>query len=52
LGIKFSVNLEEMDDIDFGHQIQKIVALIEQWKRRILTLIGRATVIKTLLFQN
>jgi hypothetical protein len=49
LGIKFSVNLEEIDDINFGHQIPKIVALIEQWTRRILTSIGRATVIKTLL---
>ena len=39
LGIKFSVNLEEMDDINFGHRIPKIVALIEQWKRRIFALL-------------
>ena len=49
LGINFSVNLSEIEDINFGIQIPKIVALIEQWKRRVLTPIGRTTVIKTLL---
>ena len=49
LGINFSVDLEEIENINFGLQIPKIVALIEQWKRRILTPIGRVTVIKTLL---
>lgn len=49
LGIQFSVDLKEIIDINFGLQIPKISALIEQWKRRILTPIGRVTVIKSLL---
>ena len=36
-------------DINFGLQIPKNIALIEQWKRRILTPFGRTTVIKSLL---
>jgi hypothetical protein len=41
LGINFSVDLEEMEEINFGVQIPKMFALIEEWKRRILTPIGR-----------
>ena len=42
-------NLTEIEEMNFGLQIPKMVAFIEQWKRRILTPIGRTTVIKTLL---
>lgn len=49
LGIQFSVDLNKIIDINFGLQIPKINALIEQWKQRILTPIGRITVIKSLL---
>lgn len=49
LGFQFSVELSEIVDINFGNQIPKIIALMEQWKRRILTPIGRVTVIKSLL---
>ena len=49
LGINFSVNLSEITDMNYGIQIPKVIALIQQWKRRFLTLIGRVTVIKTLL---
>lgn len=49
LGFQFSVDLDEIVDSNFSLQIPKIVALIEQWKRRILTPIGHVTVIKTLL---
>jgi hypothetical protein len=52
LGINFSVDLSEIEDINFGIQIPKIVALIEQSKTIILTPIGRTTVIKNCLFQN
>lgn len=41
---RFLVDLYEIIVIYFGLQILKIIALIEQWKRRILTPIGRATV--------
>lgn len=49
LGFQFSVELSEIVDNNFGIQIPKIIALMEQWKRRILTPIGRVTVIKSLL---
>ena len=49
LGINFSVNLCEITDMNYGIQIPKVIALIQQWKRRFLTPIGRVTVIKTLL---
>ena len=35
--------------MDYGTQIPKVIALIQQWRRRFLTPIGRITVIKTLL---
>ena len=35
--------------MDYGTQIPKVIALIQQWKRRFLTPIGRVNVIKTLL---
>ena len=49
LGINFFVNLSEITDRNNGIQIPKVIALIQQWKRRFLTPIGRVTVIKTLL---
>ena len=35
--------------MNYGIQIPKVIALIQHWKRRFLTPIGRVTVIKTLL---
>ena len=49
LGINFSVNLHEIVELNFKEQLPKIAALIQQWKRRILTPIGRITVAKTLI---
>ena len=49
LGINFSVNLCEITDMNYGIQIPKVIALIQQWRRRFFTPIGRVTVIKTLL---
>lgn len=48
LGFQFSVELSEIIDISFGIQIPKIIALMEQWKRRTLTPIGRVTANKSL----
>ena len=45
LGINFSVNLSEITDMNYGIQIPKVIALIQQWKRRFFTPIGRVTVI-------
>lgn len=49
LGIEFSVELEKIVSLNYSVQIPKIKALIQQWKRRILTPFGRVTVVKTLL---
>lgn len=35
--------------MNYNLQVPKIIALVVQWKRRILTPIGRITVIKSLL---
>lgn len=47
--IQFSVDLHIIVDMNYNLQIPKIIALVEQWKRRILTPIRRTTVIKSLL---
>ena len=49
LGIHFTTDLENIVDINYNLQLPKIKALIKQWKRRILTPIGRITVVKTLI---
>lgn len=49
LGIYFSVDLNKIVDINDDKQLPKIQALIQQCNRRILTPIGRVTVIKTLI---
>ena len=49
LGIDFSVELDEIVIINYNNIIPKILALLKQWKRRILTPIGRVTVLKTLI---
>ena len=49
LGIKFSVNLEEIEDLNYLPKLLEIRKIINQWKLRKLTPIGRITVIKTLI---
>ena len=49
LGIKFSVVLDKITSLNYGHQIPKVFSLIEQWKRRILTPISRIIVVKCLI---
>ena len=49
LGIDFTVNLTEMVELNYNKQIPKINALLSQWKKRILTPIGRVTVLKSLI---
>ena len=49
LGIHFTTDLEDIVDINYNLQLPKIKALIKQWKRRILTPIGRITVVKTFI---
>ena len=49
LGIDFSTNLNDIVRVNYGNVIPKIDALLHQWKRRLLTPIGRVTVLKTLI---
>lgn len=48
LGIKFSVNLDEMMDLNYNNKMEQIVKLIKQWKNRKLTPLGKLSIIKTL----
>ena len=49
LGIHFTTDLENIVDINYSLQLPKMKALIKQWKRIILTPIGRITVVKTFI---
>ena len=49
LGIKFSTNLPEMIDLNYRPILIKVRNIINQWKQRKLTPIGRLVVIKTLI---
>ena len=49
LGIKFSCNLDLIIDINFREKIAQIEQEIKQWSKRILTPLGRITILKTLL---
>ena len=49
LGIIFHVDLEKMLDLNFNEKIEKIKNSIQCWKRRKLTILGRITVVKSLL---
>ena len=48
LGIKFSVDLDKMPDLNYTPVIESIKRLLHVWKQRHLTPIGKICVIKTL----
>ena len=48
LGIKFSVDLNEMIQLNYPSVVQNIESLLAKWQHRYLTPLGRITVIKTL----
>ena len=48
LGIKFSVNLTDMIKMNYEEKIKNIKQLLNIWSKRILTPIGKITVIKSL----
>ena len=52
LGIKFNVDLDIINKINYQEKITKIQKTIKQWKRRYLTPLGKITVIKTLLLPS
>ena len=47
LGIDFSTNLEVISEINYKKVLEKIRKIVNQWKTRHLTPIGRVAVIKT-----
>ena len=49
LGIKFHVDLKTMIKLNYEDKIKKMKRVISNWNRRVLTPIGRITVVKTLL---
>ena len=49
LGIDFSVDLLQITETNYNIQIPKIKSMLQHWKRRILTPIGRVTVVKSLI---
>lgn len=49
LGIHFDVDLGKMTKINYKDGIQKIKSIINQWSKRNITVIGKITVVKTLM---
>lgn len=49
LGIKFSINLEEMSELNYSPKLSEINKIMNQWKHRKLTPIGRLRIIKSLI---
>ena len=49
LGIKFSCNIDTIPEINYDGKVKEIRKEIKQWSKRILTPLGRITIIKTLL---
>lgn len=49
LGIELCVELDKITELNYNMQLPKILSLIQQWNRRILTSVGRVTVAKTLI---
>jgi len=48
LGIKFSVNLEKMMELNYSSKLGEVEQLLNSYSKRYLSLIGKVTVIKTL----
>ena len=48
LGIKFSVDLNCMEDMNYKHSIESVKELLNKWKKRFLTPLGKIAVIKAL----
>ena len=50
LGVFFSHNQTDADDLNFGAKIRDLVNSLRTWKRRKLTLYGKINIVKTLIF--
>ena len=52
LGVKFSVDLNNMSKLNFNLLIEKINKILSQWRRHSVTPLGKITVLKTLILSN
>ena len=52
LGIQFSVDLKEMEKMNYKSKFKEIENIIKAWTNHILTPIGKITVIKTLIISK
>ena len=48
LGVNFSVNLDEMVELNYNPVIASIKKLLSNWSHRYITPVGKITIIKTL----
>ena len=52
LGVKFTVELRNMPDLNYPKKLEVIKRLINQRSKRILTPIGKITIVKSLLISK
>jgi len=51
-GIEFDVDLHKIVTLNYDKKLTKIKRILENWSKRLLTPIGKITVIKTLLISQ
>ena len=49
LGVNFSITLEEMEELNYSMVMEVVLNLVHYWSRRNLTVLGRITMVKSLL---
>ena len=52
LGIRFSVDLQEMTNLNYSLALEKSEKLLHSWKKRAVTPLGKITVIKTFIISK
>lgn len=52
LGINFSVTISEIESLNYDNKLLEINKLIKSWNRRNLTVLGRITILKSLILSK
>lgn len=52
LGIDFSVNLSEIEDLNYTPKIREIENVLKRWSNQVLSPIGKITIIKSLIISK
>ena len=52
LGVSFSTNLNDMLNLNYQKALSTIRQLIDTWSKRSLSVLGRITLVKSLLLSN